>query len=587
MAQTGGNTGANVSPASISFGGQPKNTTSTPPQTATLVNASNATLTFSVSFTGTNPGDFAETIGSDTCSTLGGQLAPNASCTIGVTFTPSASGSRTATLKITDNSNGVAGSTQTVSLSGTGTGNQNPGLAWTTPGPITYGTPLGSAQLDATAGVPGNFVYTPASGVLAVGMQTLSVTFTPQDTGTYAAATATVQITVLPATLTGTPNSATRPYGQANPAFTVTYSGFVNGDTASVLTGSPTFSNTATPASAVGTYPITVTQGTLAATNYAFSFASGVNLTVTPATTTVNWGPLAPVTIGTALGSAQLNATATIAGGTTVTGTFTYTPPAGTVLTAGTQPLSVSFTPTGINSANYSAASGTVTLQINQATAVFGTSDITAEGSWLGVYGGDGYSMAGVPSYQNLPNYATFQLQNQTAYDWNNSTTDPRALQLPDGSGRFAGTWYNSTTFSMAINLTDGRTHQIALYAIDWEAAGRAETVQIVDTLTQNILDSRSISGFSKGIYLVWTVSGNVTINVTSTAGNAVISGVFFGSSNAAETVTVKPAVVSLAAGGMQQFTATVANGTGQPTWTISAVSPTGSAQGTLSSAGL
>ena len=49
-----------------------------------------------------------------------------------------------------------------------------------------------ATQLNATASVRGTFVYTPAAGaVLAPGAQTLSVTFTPDDTANYTTATAT------------------------------------------------------------------------------------------------------------------------------------------------------------------------------------------------------------------------------------------------------------------------------------------------------------------------------------------------------------------------------------------------------------
>src|SRR5256884_4260307 len=65
----------------------------------------------SIAVTGTNTGDFAET---DNC---GGSVAAGASCTINVTFTPGAAGSRTAAISITDN---APASPQTISLSGTG-----------------------------------------------------------------------------------------------------------------------------------------------------------------------------------------------------------------------------------------------------------------------------------------------------------------------------------------------------------------------------------------------------------------------------------------------------------------------------------
>jgi hypothetical protein len=75
-----------------------------------------------------------------------------------------------------------------------------PVITWLAPVPITYGTALSSAQLDAEANVPGTFVYTPAAGtVLNAGTQILSATFTPADTNTYAVAAVTQNITVVSA----------------------------------------------------------------------------------------------------------------------------------------------------------------------------------------------------------------------------------------------------------------------------------------------------------------------------------------------------------------------------------------------------
>jgi hypothetical protein len=88
------------------------------------------------------------------------------------------------------NSNTVTGSTLNPSV-----------LTWNTPAAITYGTPLGSAQLDATdtvLGVPlaGTYTYSPVAGtILAAGTHTLSVTFVPTNTN-YATQSATVQLTV-------------------------------------------------------------------------------------------------------------------------------------------------------------------------------------------------------------------------------------------------------------------------------------------------------------------------------------------------------------------------------------------------------
>jgi hypothetical protein len=113
-------------------------------------------------------------------------------------------------------------------------------LTWATPAPITYGTPLSSTQLDATATVPGSFVYTPAAGAIVTGgSKTLSVTFTPTDNVDYSTATATVTLQVGMATptinwstpaavtygtaLTGTQLNATATYNGASVGGTFTY----------------------------------------------------------------------------------------------------------------------------------------------------------------------------------------------------------------------------------------------------------------------------------------------------------------------------------------------------------------------------
>jgi hypothetical protein len=56
-------------------------------------------------------------------------------------------------------------------------------VTWFNPADIAYGTALGASQLNATASVPGSFVYAPPAGtILSAGnSQTLSVTFTPDD----------------------------------------------------------------------------------------------------------------------------------------------------------------------------------------------------------------------------------------------------------------------------------------------------------------------------------------------------------------------------------------------------------------------
>src|SRR5205823_10317534 len=86
-----------------------------------------------------------------------------------------------------------------------------------------------------------------------------------------------------------------------------------------------------------------------------------VSINVLKATPTITWTTPADIIYGTALGVTQLNASSS------VLGTFVYTPPSGTVLSAGTvQTLSVAFTPT--DAANYTTASKTVSINVLKAT---------------------------------------------------------------------------------------------------------------------------------------------------------------------------------------------------------------------------
>ena len=82
----------------------------------------------------------------------------------------------------------------------------------------------------------------------------------------------------------------------------------------------------------------------------------------TPTTPVITWSTPAAIVYGTALSATQLNATASVAG------TFTYSPAGGTVLGAGSQTLSVSFTPT--DTTDYTSVTKSVTQTVNQATPV-------------------------------------------------------------------------------------------------------------------------------------------------------------------------------------------------------------------------
>jgi hypothetical protein len=159
-------------------------------------------------------------------------------------------------------------------------------------------------------------------------------------------------------------------------------------------------------------------------------------------------------------------------------------------------------------------------------SAVFIGTDTTTQGTWRGVYGIDGYNVIG--DTVSYPAYATVTASGQSTWTWASSTADIRALQRATGTDRVAATWYGGA-FSIDVNLLDGSAHQVGVYVVDWDFGNRTERLEVRDAVSNALLDSRTISGFSGGQYIRWTVSGHVKIQVVNAAGvNAVVSGLLF-----------------------------------------------------------
>jgi hypothetical protein len=233
-----------------------------------------------------------------------------------------------------------------------------PSITWNPPATIPYGAALSDVELDATASVAGNFVYSPTAGtVLQAGSQKLTVTFTPSDTVTYSAVTSNVQLTVTQATPVitwaplspiqqGTALGAAQLNAAANVPGTVSYSPALG---AVLPAGTQQLTATFTPSDTTDYKPITAHD----------------SLTITAATSstpTITWNTPAPIQYGTPLSNVPLDATAS------VPGNFIYSPAAGAVLHAGSQKLTAIFTPA--DTTNYSPVAATVQLTVTQAAPV-------------------------------------------------------------------------------------------------------------------------------------------------------------------------------------------------------------------------
>ena len=93
---------------------------------------------------------------------------------------------------------------------------RSPTLNWNAPALIVAGTPLGAAQLSASCNLPGALTYTPPAGtLLAPGMHTLRVAFTPANSNNDDAGDASVAITVA----NDQPQMLSQPAAVPNPAF--------------------------------------------------------------------------------------------------------------------------------------------------------------------------------------------------------------------------------------------------------------------------------------------------------------------------------------------------------------------------------
>ena len=200
------------------------------------------------------------------------------------------------------------------------------------------------------------------------------------------------RLTITPAALTITANNQTKVYGQANPALTVSYSGFVNGDTAASLTTPPTVTTTATTLSPVSGSPYPITASGAVDSDYTISYVAG-KLTINPDATTIT---ARSSTTGTGFGqpvTISATVTANAPGSGTPTGKVDFFDTTtgddlGTVtLSGGNASLTTSSLPPGSNTirvsysgeSNFLASStSTVAITVNLSIVVL---DPTASGA--------------------------------------------------------------------------------------------------------------------------------------------------------------------------------------------------------------
>ena len=338
------------------------------------------------------------------CSIGNSSLANNVTS---ATVTLAAAGSCT----ITASQPGSTAFTAANSVSGTfvvlpqGSGTKSQTIHFATLQNVQYGS---SFALSATssAGLPVSFTAsgpcTTSGSVSGVGV--CNITASAPGNSTVSAGSLTQSFNIYPAVLRVIASTLVSTYGQPVPALSYLYGGFVNGDTASVISGQPALSTPATATSNAGNYAITVSTGTLATTNYSFLYVSGT-LTVQPAnqsplllsTTSpliFNQSETLHVTGGSSGGAVTYNAT----GSCTVSGALlTATSGSGTCLVTATMAGSGNYTPvtsTPANTVTLAPANETITFTANPpANAAYSSSFTVAATSTSG--GALSYTSAG------------------------------------------------------------------------------------------------------------------------------------------------------------------------------------------------
>lgn len=249
-------------------------------------------------------------------------------------------------------------------------------------------TLLGTANVGANSTATLQFVP-------AVGGYPVTAVYQPSGAAYLTSTSGSQGFIVTPAVLTVTATDASRFYNTANPPLTYTITGFVNNDAPTVVSGTPNESTTATTSSAVGNYPITISQGTLAAANYGFVFVNGT-LTITGATAqTITFGALPNQTYGvapialTATASSGLPVSYTVTGPATVAGSTLTITGAGPVTVTANQGGDNTYAAAKAISQSFVVAPATLTVTATSASRTYGAANAALGYTMTGFVGSD------------------------------------------------------------------------------------------------------------------------------------------------------------------------------------------------------
>lgn len=176
--------------------------------------------------------------------------------------------------------------------------------------------------------------------------------------------------------------------------------------------------------------------------------------------------------------------------------------------------------------------------------------DTTTQGSWKTAYGEDGYDISS--SGKRLPSYATVTYPDGKDSKWADSTTEVRALQKADSAtDRMAACRVIPNRGILDLMISGDLPKNVAFYLLDWDKKAGGVTVEAMDGESGAVLDTQTVSDFTNGTYLKYTLKGHIKFRFRlSTSSAAVVAGLFFDhgpvvANDAYTTVRDTPLVVS------------------------------------------
>jgi hypothetical protein len=178
------------------------------------------------------------------------------------------------------------------------------------------------------------------------------------------------------------------------------------------------------------------------------------------------------------------------------------------------------------NSLGYSNYSNEANASLFHGIGSFITDDWITKGNWKGIYGSQYFSVSGWSS--NVPPSIAITSSNITEFNFG-TTTDSRALSKGSSTLRSGGCWVSSRVSTLDFNFYDSETHRLSLYLIDWNDQKRALQIELFDPTTDQLLDSRIVSSYTSGVYMLYDLRYRARLKLTTVGGvNNLVFGMFF-----------------------------------------------------------